>query len=251
VVVSAAGGGALDAATERLRDEWPGRVEFVRLAAVADTARAARPGLVTVLADDPLAPALERLRVQRGAHAVRVVRAAATAADSAWLRGAGARAVLLVWPLATADPVPDGVTAFGAVAPATLVAPLTRLEVPAGRVVARWRDGASAATESAFAAGCVRHVGIGVPIAGDLTLRAPFTEVLAALVEPCGGARAVTLGDSTLAWLTRAGPLANGPSLVDDSGADRTLPLALLLAALALLAVEQLLRRRPAREVAA
>lgn len=260
VVVSAMEGGALDAATVSLRDSWPGRVEFVRLTAAADTARSPRPSLVTSLVDDPLAPALDRLPARRGGHTVRIVRPAregstalgdrevASGGLQRWTAGGG---VVILWPRASGPSVPDAVTAFGAGAPATLVAPLARLAVPDGRVIARWRDGTPAATESAVGEGCLRQVGIGLPLAGDVTLRRPFAELLAVLVEPCGGARALAIPDSALAWLTADGPLAAGSALAGSSGADRSLSLALLIGAGLLLVAEQLLRRRPAREVAA
>lgn len=252
VVLTAAEGNAANAASLTLRETWPGRIEFVRLAAVADTASAPRVTLVSALVDDPLAPALDRLPSKRGASPVRIVRTEPTAQDSAWLGRATPGAVLIVWPLGEGA-IADGVTAFGARGPVTLVAPLARAEVPESpdaRVVARWRDGAPAVTELAQGAACVRHVGIGLPRAGDLTLRANFALLLDVLVEPCGGARALALPDSTLLWLSRPGPLATGASLAEIVGGDRTWPLSLLAVALLLLIAEQFLRRRPAREVA-
>ena len=249
LVVSAAAGNSADAATLALRAEWPGRIELHRAVGVADTLPAPRVALVSALVDDPLAPALERLPLRRGAHAVRVVRSVPTAADSAWFERAGQGAVLIVWPLEEGA-IADGVTAFGARGAVTLVAPLARGSVPDGRVIARWRDGAPAATEVVAGTGCARHVSIGLPRAGDLTLRENFSRVLEALVEPCGGARVPALSDSALAWLTRAGPLATGAALADSAGGARGWPVALLLAALVLLGAEQLLRRRPSREVA-
>lgn len=245
VVIATASAASFDAATEQLRATWPGRVELVRLAATADTAPSRLPTLVTTMADDPLRPALARLAARRGAHGVRIVRESPSAADSNWLADAGARAVLLVWPRTGAAPTTaDGVTAFGGAGSATLVAPLARLSLPDGRTVARWRDGTSAAVEHPLGEGCVRSIGIGIPEAGDLTLRDPFLRLLTALVEPCGGARTVALPDSTTPWLSADGPLAAAASLVDLSGADRQLPLVLLVAALVLLAAEQWIRRR-------
>jgi hypothetical protein len=158
--------------------------------------------------------------------------------------------VLIVWQVEDGA-IADAVTAFGAHGAVTVVAPLARGAVADGRVIARWRDGTAAATEVAVGAGCQRHVGIGLPRAGDLTLRENFSRLLEVLVEPCGGARMPTPSDSSLEWLTAAGPLATGAALAENAGGDRSWPVALLVIALVLLLAEQLLRRRPAREVAA
>ncbi len=250
VVHTAAAGDAADAATLALRAEWPGRIELQRQAGTADTLPAPRAVLVSALVDDPLAPALERLPLRRGAHPVRVVRSVPTAADSAWQAGAGQGAVLIVWPLEEGAIV-DAVTAFGALGAVTVVAPLARGGVPDGRVIARWRDGTPAAAEIRVGTGCLRHVGIGLPRAGDITLRDNFARLLEVMVEPCGGARPPALDDAALAWLTAPGPLATGAALAENSGGDGRWPAWLLGAALALLVTEQLLRRRPAREVPA
>jgi hypothetical protein len=250
VVISAAAGSAADAATLVLRADWPGRIDLQQMAGAADTTPAPRVALVSALVDDPLGPALERLPLRRGAHAVRVVRGVPTSADSAWRSRAGQGAVLIVWPVEDGA-IADAVTAFGARGAVTVVAPLARGAVTDGRVIARWRDGTAAATEVAVGAGCQRHVGIGLPRAGDLTLRENFSRLLEVLVEPCGGARMPTPSDSSLEWLTAAGPLATGAALAENARGDRSWPVALLVIALVLLLAEQLLRRRPAREVAA
>ena len=81
-------------------------------------------------------------------------------------------------------PRAEGVIAFG-LREATLVAPLARLDVvpdTSSRVIARWRDGAVAATERPLGAGCVRDIAVGVPLAGDVTLRPPFVAFLQAYI---------------------------------------------------------------------
>lgn len=246
-IVSPLGAGTIDAATRGFREAWPGRIEIVRVAAAVDSARAPRPELVTTLDDDPIAPALDRLPAARGAHAVRVVRRAASAADTAWAREADR--VLVVWPArADAPPTGEGVTTIGP-APATLVAPLARVPVPEGRVIARWRDAAPAAVEQSLGAGCARTVGVGIPVAGDLTLRAPFTHFLAAMVEPCGGRRGAALPDSVVAWIAGSGALAPARAVAASAAEDATrLPAWLLGAAIALLALELRVRSRDTRE---
>jgi hypothetical protein len=244
VIVSPLTASAFDAATRSLRDAWPAGAELVRVPATADTARAPATRLVTARADDPLAPALARLPAERGAHLVRIVRSPPSVDDSTWAREPSR--VLVVWPVGDATLAPDGVTSTGA-RPATLVAPLARFPVPADeRVVARWRDGTPAVVESALGAGCMRSVGVGIPLAGDLTLRDPFARFLAALVEPCGGARGVALPDSAVAWLAGNGEAAPATLLAQASAADWRLGAWLLALALLLLAGEWMLRRRTA-----
>jgi hypothetical protein len=248
VLVTALSSGALDAASHALRDAWPGRIEVRQVRGDADTARGPRVTLRSALADDPLAPALERARASRGSHEVRAVRGAFTAADSQWLAASAGRLVL-VWPSLADSLVPDAVSAFDGSATATLVAPLQRAPVPNGdRVVARWRDGAPAAVERAVAQGCVREIGIRLPMAGDLTLRESFASVLDRLLAPCGGARSVAMDSASAAFLTRAGALAPATALVQRSTGNQALPLLLLAFAALLLAAEQVLRRRAAAE---
>ncbi len=262
VLVSPLAEEEFDAATDALRAEWPGSIEIVRVAAVTDTARRGAVRLVSATVDDPLAPAIARLDVARGAHEVRITRAPPSAADSAWVTAP--ERVLVYWPSpGDAVPVADGVTAFG-LHTATIVAPLVRMPLdgssgalrqgaaremasaPAvpSRVIARWRDGTVAATESALASGCVRSVGVGVPFAGDLTLRAPFDRFLAALVEPCGGARGRAVTDSVAGRLAGGAQLASARRLAAGATADRGAAALLLSLALVALAAEWLLRRR-------
>ena len=93
----------------------------------------------------------------------------------------------------------------------------------------------------------MRSVGVGLPLAGDLTLRAPFGHFLAAMVAPCGGQRSAAIPDSLLSWMTGEGALARAAALQADASLSSPLTFWLLLLAAALLAAEQLLRRRPAQ----
>jgi hypothetical protein len=61
---------------------------------------------------------------------------------------------------------------------------------PPGRVIARWSDGAPAATETALGTGCLRAVAVSVPAAGDLPLTPAFRHFLRVLLEPCQSAGA-------------------------------------------------------------
>lgn len=267
VLVSPLAEEEFDAATDALRAEWPGGITIVRVAGVTDTARRGEVRLVSAIADDPLAPAIARLdvarrAVARGAHEVRIARAAPSVADSTWVREPGR--VLVFWPSPRETvPVADGVTAFG-LRTATIVAPLVRMpldgssgsprrrvsrELPSApavssRVIARWRDGTVAATESPLAAGCVRSVSVGIPLAGDLTLRAPFDRFFDAMVEPCGGARGRVVTDSVARRLAGGAQLASARRLAAGATADRGAAGLLLSLALVALAAEWLLRRR-------
>jgi hypothetical protein len=253
VLVTTMSAGALDAATHALRDAWPGRVEVVSLNAVVDTASASRITLRSALADDPLAPALDRVRAARGAHEVRAVRGEMSEADRRWLDERAGR-VLLLWPALADSVAPDALSAFSAFGTATLVAPLQRATLtsrPLDFVIARWRDGAPAAVERAAGRGCIREIGVRLPLAGDLTLRESFAAVLDRFAEPCGGARTAPLDSAAAEFLARPGALATASALVQRTAGNRTLPLLLLAAAALLLGVEQLLRRRAAAEITA
>jgi hypothetical protein len=251
VLVSALSAGALDAATHAWREAWPGRIDVRTLRAVVDTARGPAIVFRSPLADDPLAPAIARARANRGAHPIRVVRGPVSDDDGRWLTASG-NGVLFMWPALADSTLPDAVTVFGANGTMTLVAPLQRdaVGVESGkRVLARWRDGAPAVTEMDRGGSCVRSTSVRLPVAGDLTLRESFAELLDRVLEPCGGARSLPLDSAGGAFLTRPGALAPAQALVQRTLGNRTLPLVLLALAALLLGVEQLLRRRAAAEV--
>lgn len=257
VVLSGVSADGLDAATPRWRAAWPGRVEVVPLAVHADTLVASPLDVSGLLADDPLRPALASLPAARGAHGVRLIRTAPSAADSAWVYEVPG-AVLVLWPAsaASADAAREGpvdvradtVMAAGVVAldggaALPLVAPLMRRVVPEGRVIARWHDGTPAVTERVHGNGCVRSVGVGIPAAGDLALRPPFAHFLEAMLAPCGGRRGAVLPDDALPWLHAEGALADASSLAVASSTESPLTKWLLALALMALAFEQLVRR--------
>jgi hypothetical protein len=153
------------------------------------------------------------------------------------------------------DPRADTVIAAGVVAldggaAIPLVAPLMRRVVPEGRVVARWRDGTPAVTERVYGNGCMRSVGVGIPMAGDLTLRPSFAHFLEAMLAPCGGARRAALPDSALPWLHAEGALAEGPTLAAAAPTSSPLTKWLLLLATLVLAIEQVMRRMHVRRSA-
>ena len=243
-VVSPLTADEIDAASAGLIAAWPGRVRVVRTTAVRVSAAAVT--LVSDAADDALRPVVAALNahVDRNAkpEAVRVVRAPLGTGDSAAAREGSA---VVSWPHSA-----DGgrTTAEGVWAgDATLVAPLERIELQralsGGRVVARWADGTSAAVEWPLGRGCIRAIGVGIPIAGDVTLQPAFAAVARALLAPCDAAVVGAVAtDSLVKAFARAGPAATAAAL---RSTDESSPLApwLLGAALLLLLGELALRR--------
>jgi hypothetical protein len=246
VIVSPLTADELDAASAGMFANWPGRARLVRTAA-------ARPvhATVTLVSDDaddvlrPLAAALNAEKTGDSAAAVRVVRAPASAADSAAARDGAA---VIVWPgIGGAVASAQGLWAGNA----TLVAPLARLTVPArGAIVARWADGERAAVESALGRGCIRVIGAGVPSAGDIALQPAFYSVARALLAGCSASRAgAAISDSAAKSFSRAGAAATASAL---RGGDESSPLApWLTGAALLLLIGELFVRRDASEAAA
>jgi hypothetical protein len=247
VLVSPLAAEEWDAATLPLRALWPGRLTIERVAAARPPEGAARAIAPSLDDDDPLSATVALLGTGARAEA-RVARGALSAADSAWAREAGR--VLVHWP---ADPAaagwerrarPDtvGAVASGGV---VVVAPFARAaEPPAGRAVARWVDGAPAATERALGAGCVRAVAVPVAAAGDLALREPMRALVRRMAEPCGVVRALEPApDSLVAALAGAGALAPASTLRGPRESRSPATPWLLGAALLLVLAEPLARR--------
>jgi hypothetical protein len=207
VVVSPFEAEATDAAVRPLLARWPGRVRLVRT-----PMRRTESSMVRTVTTPP------------------------SATDSAAARQG---ATIVWWPSAGRTPAAaDGVWA-GAI---TVVAPLARLPLThEGTTVARWSDGAPAASEREVGAGCLRRVSIGVPTLGDLVLQPGFRALDARLHQPCN-ARSAGLPDSTLSRWSHdwgAATAAHAPL----PGRSALTMLLLLLGALALVA-ELVLRRR-------
>lgn len=250
----------LDAATPDLRALHPGRIRIARV-------RAAEPPSLRVPVelragpDDPLRAALAlgagaRRPVADGdtpaanLYGVRIVRDALAGPDTEWARNPGN--VLIFWPedpalLGAARSSVDTIGAVVAGRAAVLASFERRADPVAGeRVVARWADGAAAATERSTGAGggCVREVAVPVPAVGDLVLRHGYAAFVQELIAPCGGhAQLQTVDDSTTALLGGEGALLpTGLVHVEE----RRSPLTVWLLTLALVAalVELPLRRR-------
>ena len=251
VIISPVTDDELDAATAMLVTSWPGRVRLIRPAAAPGAGT--QISLINAQANDDLAPAIAVLNSESAAerakesgassatliHEVRVIRTSASAGDSALARTG---ATIVVWrrPDVGAMVHADGVWAGRT----TVVAPLARLALPTqGRVVARWSDGMSAAIESPLGTGCVRTVGIGIPLAGDLTLQPAFQLIAAELLAPCGGAAAAaTAADSVTSKLSQFGPIAPATAFEDQTSPSPLVPW-LIGVALLLLLSEWWMRR--------
>lgn len=249
VVASPLSRDLLDAATLEARSAWPGTLSLIAVRQPGDTAERVPPARVVLVGDagDPLRASFAldgRLAVggaSNAARMVRITRAAALApAESAWARAGG---VLVHWPAEGRDAADSP----GAVATLTHVAFGTMARVgvdTTGTVIARWRDGSAAAAERALGAGCVRAVGVGVPVRGDLALRAAFRAFAQELAVPCGGVvDRAPMPDSVRATLAGTGGLAPAAVLVDHAADAWLVRLLLAVAALALVA-EWALRRR-------
>lgn len=249
VVVSTFAREQLDAATERVRREWPGRARLMPVSSrmVADTLRA--PALAGE-EGDLLAVALASARARTSAD-VRIARGVLTGHDSAWIAAATGR-VLVHWP---GEVAPAGFIRRNERAPAhalltesaSMIAPFERewRYVPAisARPVAWWIDGDVAAAETAHANGCIRSVAVPVSAAGDFVLRPDFHSVLRDLVQPCGGARQyAALPPSALAMLRGPPAAAQATAFAAREGDTSRLAMWPLLAALACALLELAVR---------
>ena len=272
VLVSPVAAEELDVATSAIRAAWPGRLRLVRVAAARRGSDGApRIELINASEDDPVRATASLLgagaaktsgtvsassagEVSADAAIARIDRGPASATDTTWAHD---RAHVLVrWPSAVdslgATGRARGDTAGAIVvddgAPDVVVSAFRRTGEPTpGRVVARWADGSVAATERATGQGCIRDVAIALTRTGDLALCESTRKLLAVLVSPCGGSIDFTpAADSVLAALRGAGPLVATRAIETRTAPPGHLATWLLSAALALLLLEPLLRRRRA-----
>jgi hypothetical protein len=270
VLVSPLAGEEVDAATDSIRGRWPAGIRLVPVAMGT-----APPAPVVSLESDPSDPLRMTLLPAAGNGSpgtVRVLRRLAGSADSAWADQPGR--VLVVWPDSGVPPgwtagTPDTVGAVMA-GGGVVVAPFLRSVVARPRsgrgdpggiasgpsdprndlVVAWWVDGEPAAVETALGQGCIRTVSIPVPRAGDLVLDPRFGRLVSALTEPCGGAanyrpldpvaRARLAGNDRLLRTAAAG-------IVPAERMATPWSRWLLLAALLLMGLEAVARRKAAR----
>ncbi len=229
-----------DEATVDIRRSWPGRI---RLVPVAGAVRSAVEGDgLRAAADDPIVATVALLG-DRLPPGTRLVRTMVTAADSDWAASGG---TLVYWPASDSIwPSMEG-SANGVVAGNhAVVAPFGRRSMPLpGRVVARWADGAPAASERVLGAGCERDVAIPIPAAGDIALRPSLRRLVRQLSGACGGPRGdEVVSPEQLDSLRGTGALLASSSIRAGEGRRAPATAVLLFAAAALLLVEPLLRR--------
>ena len=259
VVISPFAWDESDAATRAIRATWPGRLRLVR---VASTDAGSAPVSIDVrnaTLDDPVRAAVELLpradTLNRRTRFARIDRGAPGTGDTSWAKTGGA---FVRWPASidssgwaarARTDTAGAVIASDGERNAVVVSTFVRTVSPeAGRVIARWADGAPAATERMLGAGCVRAVTIPLPRAGDLALRESTRRLVAALAAPCGGERGTPgyASDSALAQLRGSGSLVATRALEMRTASSARLATWLLAAALALLLLEPLLRRQRA-----
>jgi hypothetical protein len=189
-------------------------------------------------ATDPVGAAL-RLATGTLSPWLRVVRDSMAAADSAHATRGG---LVLEWPDA-----PQGYSRADGVLSASgaVVGAFARVGAPAGMPVAWWSDGSTAAAEEPLGAGCVRHVGIGLPIGGDAVLRPAFQRLVRDLAVQCDWHDARVLEASERAWLVP--PAGSTPAITPVGAAAPFMRRILLLLALLAMAAEWWLRQRRGR----
>lgn len=258
VIVSSFAAEELDAATARVRREWPGRARLVRVAAAAIADSMRSPVLVSEPAD-PFAVALA-IALPRTSADVRIVRGALGSADSLWAAEQPGR-VLLHWPVSGA---PDGFIARGVrdsiggvvARGQAIISPFQRRWQLVSAIdrdaVAWWIDGDAAAVESALGSGCIRSVAIPVSVAGDFVLRPDFHALIRELAQPCGGAPAYEpLAPASMAMLAGTGGLAPSGAFAKPPAEIPPAAKWLLLGSLLCALLELLARRRRGLELVA
>lgn len=230
-----------DAATLPVARAWPGRIRVRWVAPVV------HPEPVSPMAIDPEDPLAATLALLGPLPSmVRIVRRGANTADSTWASGGGA---LVVWPdnlehSGWAPVKPDTASAV-ATGQIVVVASFVRsVSLPLGRAIARWNDGTPAAVERPLGSGCQRDVGIPVTPVGDFVLRPSVRQLSRRLLAPCGGDRDLNrVGDALVDSLGGPTMLASTADLGQRQ--EKRVPAEgiLLVAALALLLIETVVRR--------
>ena len=243
VIVSPLATNEFDAATDSIRARWRGGITIARLASTAVDGAAGT--LERALSpDDPLLPAVSLVRVAALPTSVRLRRSALDVRDTAFARGGG---TVVRWDSTSSGPAEATALAMG---DDVVVALLGRGRVPDdGASIARWSDGSSAASEVRIGAGCIRHVAVGIPVAGDLPLRGAFRRIAQGLMAPCAGDRSSgPADDAAVARLRGPVGLAGGDALADQTQRAHPLLPWLLGVALACAIGELVVRARPAPE---
>ncbi|MYH51402.1 MAG: hypothetical protein F4139_00470, partial [Gemmatimonadetes bacterium] len=176
-----------DAATERIRALWPGRIEVVRVGGAVSGPSTEAADAVQIEWADSTASAFWS---EREPH------------DT--IAGVRANDAVMVYPFvrrwrpapaALSSPSPDNSS--------------PTVPAPGTRVYARWMDGEPAAFERATEDGCIRSLAVPLPTEGDAILRPAFQRFLAGLHDPCGEpGDPAPLSDDFLTAFAGDGPLA-------------------------------------------
>lgn len=231
-----------DRATLPIARTWPGRIRTHPIAARQHPDSISRPSLDP---EDPLAATVALLGPLPSM--VRIVRRGPTADDSGWARAGGA---LVVWPenMEASGWTRSGPDTASAVATREIavVAPFPRtVSLPPGNILARWNDGSPAAVERPLGNGCERDVAIPVTPAGDFVLRPSVRHLTRRLLDPCGGDRDWDpVNNALIDSLSGPAMLASTADLGQRQEKKVPAQRMLLIAALALLLLETVIRRR-------
>jgi len=219
VVVSPLVGEERDAATDELRNLWPGHIRVVRVAGPDQTA------------DADAAKNTPRPRVEWADSAKSTMWQARAKTDTIGAVRAGTS--VMVYNFARrwqpAAGMPDSLT----------------------RVYARWDDGEPAAFERINGNDCVRSIAFSLPNAGDAILRPDFVRFVDGLSAPCGVTRDILpLPEAFVSAFS--GPAALAPVSSIKPRETRMTPLVpWLLGGALLLALLELLVRRMSGDAAA
>ncbi len=236
VVVSPFAREERDAATERIRALWPGRIEVVRAGGVGPAAGLPSAAPTGTSAESPVPTS--RIRVEWADSTASEFWAEREVPDT--IAGVRADDAVMVYPFARrwrpAAATPSPLSAAG---------PSPADPAQHTRVHARWMDGEPAAFERITDDGCVRSIAIPLPTEGDAILRPAFQRFLAGLDDPCGEPGDPTpLSDDFLTAFAGDGPLA--PASEIGRQVKRVTPAVPWILALALLVAlaEHWVRRR-------
>ena len=260
VVVSPFDASEIDAATDSIRNLWPGRARIIKTG-VSEAAPLAtlEPAQLRSAPDDPLAVSVAKLG-SAGAANARIVRDVPSVDDLSWA-GAGQRA-LVEWPVNdrprgaisrekvdTVGGVLSGTSLVVSAFPRKWIYPADSIRV--AEVVARWVDGEPAAVEWPQGTGCIRSVSVPVNPIGDLALTASFVRFSRALTGSCiGNAPYAGVSEAELVLLAGSGGLAPRDAFRPRDDVRSTFaPWILGLALLAAIA-ELFVRRRKPEETA-
>jgi hypothetical protein len=211
VIVSPFAREELDAATDSIRQLWPGTARLVRVAAPAsDTVDVTRRPEIIADADDPLQVTVELARKRVTGNGQRATGNGEREAEGA----------LIEWP-ASSRPrfaVQRGVkdTVGGVMAGEAIVVSTFERgwsfppdSLRGAEVIARWVDGEPAAIEKPNGAGCVRSVAVPVSPVGDFVIRNDFVRFVASLSRPCSQRTSLAPADpNAIARLEGKGGLA-------------------------------------------